>query len=87
MAYRPYLEPMELVDEPLLQVRLLLLAFLLAPVRLLLKERHSLPCLPHQGLQPKNPIGIPQLPQRDVVLVERWAEHLFIHQDQCSYLS
>ena len=87
MAYRPYLKPMELVDEPLLQVRLLLLAFLLAPVRLLLKERHSLPCLPHQGIQPKNPIGIPQLPQRDVVIVEGWAEHLFVHQDQCSDLS
>lgn len=63
------------------------LPYFLAPMRLLLKERHLIPCLPHQGLQPKNPIGIPQLPQRDVVLVEGWAEHLFIHQDQCSYLS
>lgn len=63
------------------------LPYFLAPMRLLLKERHLIPCLPHQGLQPKNPIGIPQLPQRDVVLVEGWAEHLFIHQDQCSDLS
>ena len=52
-----------------------------------LKECQLLPCLPHQGIQPKNPIGIPQLPQRDVVIVEGWAEHLFVHQDQCSDLS